>query len=85
MSKKSKIIAVFMAACLVITLGVFGILAVKSLDMKIGGNISFFAEGISFTVGEGKFYEDDATTLYTGISSQTGKMQGFSKIGRAHV
>ena len=78
MSKKSKLIATIMAMCLVISLGVIGILAVRTLNMKIGGNITFNAEGIAFTVGEGKFYEDDATTIYTGISSQTGKMQGFS-------
>ena len=78
MSKKTKLIATLMAMCLVISLGVIGILAVKTLNMKIGGNITFNAEGIAFTVGEGKFYEDDATTIYTGISSQTGKMQGFS-------
>ena len=78
MSKKTKLIATLMAMCLVISLGVIGILAVRTLNMKIGGNITFNAEGIAFTVGEGKFYEDDATTIYTGISSQTGKMQGFS-------
>ena len=78
MSKKTKVIATLMAMCLVISLGVIGILAVRTLNMKIGGNITFNAEGVAFTVGEGKFYEDDATTIYTGISSQTGKMQGFS-------
>ena len=78
MNQKTKLIATLMSMCLVLALGVIGILAVRTLNMKIGGNITFNAEGIAFTVGEGKFYEDDATTLYTGISSQTGKMQGFS-------
>ena len=78
MKTKTKLIATLMAMCLVISLGVIGILAVTSLNMTIGGNINFFADGVSFTVGEGKFYEENGTTLYTGITSQTGVMQGFS-------
>ena len=46
MKAKTKLIATLMAMCLVITLGVFGILAVKTLNMSVGGNITFSAEGI---------------------------------------
>ena len=78
MKAKTKLITSLIAMCLVLTIAVIGILAVTSLNMKIGGNISFSAEGVSFKVSEGKFYEDDGTTLYTGITSQTNIMQEFS-------
>ena len=61
MKAKTKLIATLMAMCLVITLGVFGILAVKTLNMSVGGNITFNAEGVSFTIGDGKFYKTDKT------------------------
>ena len=78
MKTKTKLVAYLMSVCLVLCFAVIGILAVTSLNMKIGGDINFFAEGVSFTVGEGKFYEENGTTLYTGITSQTGILQGFS-------
>ena len=78
MKTKTKLVAYLMSVCLVLSFAVIGILAVTSLNMKIGGDINFFAEGVSFSVGEGKFYEENGTTLYTGITSQTGILQGFS-------
>ena len=78
MKAKTKLIATLMAMCLVITLGVFGILAVKTLNMSVGGNINFVADGVSFTIGQGKFYQSNKTTEYAGITSQSGKMQGFA-------
>ena len=78
MKHKTKLIATLMAMCLVITLGVFGILAVKTLNMSVGGNINFVADGVSFTIGQGKFYQTDGLTEYNGITSQSGKMQGFA-------
>ena len=78
MKAKTKLIATLMAMCLVITLGVFGILAVKTLNMSVGGNITFNADGVSFTIGQGKFYQSNKTTEYAGITTQTGKMQGFA-------
>ena len=78
MKARTKLIATLMAMCLVITLGVFGILAVKTLNMSVGGNITFNADGVSFTIGQGKFYQSNKTTEYAGITSQSGKMQGFA-------
>ena len=74
MKRKTKFMAIVMAMCFVITLGVFGILAVKTLNMSVGGNIVFNAEGIAFTVGNGEFYKSDKTTAYAGIVTQTNKM-----------
>lgn len=78
MKAKTKLISTIVAMCLVITLGVFGILAVKTLNMTVGGNISFSAEGVSFSIGQGKFYQSDEITEYVDITTQSGKMQGFS-------
>ena len=77
MKAKTKLIATLMAMCLVITLGVFGILAVKTLNMSVGGNITFTADGISFEVSKGEF-KTTSGSEYTGITSQTGKLQGFA-------
>ena len=77
MNNKTKIILTIMSMCLVITLGVLGIFAVKTLGMNVGGNITFNADGIAFEVSNGIFKKTDGTA-YTGITTQTGKMQGFS-------
>ena len=77
MKAKTKLIATLMAMCLVITLGVFGILAVKTLNMSVGGNITFTADGISFEVSKGEF-KTTSGSEYTGITSQTGKLQAFA-------
>ena len=78
MKRKTKLFMTFSALCLVVALGVFGIFAVKTLNMSVGGNITFTADGISFTVGNGKFYQAETSTEYTNITSQTGKLQGFA-------
>ena len=78
MKYKAKLIATLMTMCLVFSFAVIGILAVKTLNMSVGGNISFSADGVSFTVGNGVFYESNKTTEYTGITSQSGKLQGFA-------
>ena len=78
MKYKAKLVATLMTMCLVLSFAVIGILAVKTLNMSVGGNISFTADGVSFTVGNGVFYESNKTTEYTGITSQSGKLQGFA-------
>ena len=78
MKQKTKKIAIIIAFCLVVSFGIFGIFALQSLNMTIGGNLDFEADGISFTVNSAAFYESNGTTPYTGITDQTGKMQGFS-------
>ena len=78
MKPKTKIIATMMALCLTVALGVIGIFAVKTLNMTVGGNITFSADGVSFTIGNGTFYQSNETTEYTGITTQSGKMQGFA-------
>ena len=77
MKAKTKLIATLMAMCLVITLGVFGILAVKTLNMSVGGNITFTADGISFEVSKGEF-KTTSGAEYTGITTHTGKLQAFA-------
>ena len=78
MKKRTKLGLIAMSLCLVVALGVIGIFAVKTLNMTVGGNITFTADGISFTVGQGKFYKTDKTTEYANITKQSGKMQGFA-------
>ena len=53
MKQKTKLVVTVMAMCLVLTLGVFGILAVKTLNMSVGGNITFNASGINATISQG--------------------------------
>ena len=77
MKAKTKLIATLMAMCLVITLGVFGILAVKTLNMSVGGNITFSAEGVSLIVSPGEFKTTDNKD-YSSILTQEGKLQGFT-------
>ena len=77
MKNKTKLIATLMAICLVVTLGVFGILAVKTLNMSVCGNITFSAEGIAFEVSKGEF-KTTSGSEYTGITTQTGKLQAFA-------
>ena len=76
MKHKTKFFATIIAMCLVITLGVWGILAVKTLNMNVGGNITFSAEGLSFEVFAGEFKTTSGDS-YANITTQNGKMQGF--------
>ena len=76
MKRKTKLIATLMALCLTVTLGVIGIFAVKTLNMTVGGNITFTADGLAVTVSQGAFKTTSGAT-YTGITNQTGKLQGF--------
>ena len=77
MKAKAKLISTIVAMCLVITLGVFGILAVKTLNMSVGGNITFSADGLSLEVSQGVFKTDDDAE-YTNITTQSGKLQAFA-------
>ena len=62
--------------CLVVTLGVIGIFAVKTLNMSVGGNITFSADGLDLEVFAGEF-KTDSGEKYSNITSQTDKLQGF--------
>ena len=53
MKKRTKISLVAMSLCLVIALGVLGIFAVKTLNMSVGGNITFMADGILASISKG--------------------------------
>ena len=78
MKLKTKLIVSIVSMCLVISVALVGIFAASAVNMKISGDIIFNAQGISFSVGEGNFYESDGTTPYTGITTQTNKMLEFS-------
>lgn len=70
-SNKFKLISSIVAFCLILTLGVFGILAVKQFNHNVGGKIRFNATGVNVTVSQG---------VPTGIqnNSLTDTMQEFS-------
>ena len=72
MSYKSKLIATVVAVCLVVTFGVFGILAVKTLNMSVGGNVSFDSYGINALISDGVL--EGATLLNADKDS---KLKGF--------
>ena len=76
MKAKTKLISTIFAMCLVITLGVVGIFAVKTLNMSVGGNITFSADGLDLEVSEGVFKTTSGGD-YSNITSQTEKLQGF--------
>ena len=78
MKLKTKLIVSIVSMCLVISVALIGIFAASAVNMKISGDIIFNAQGISFSVGEGNFYESDGTTPYTGITTQTNKLLEFS-------
>ena len=77
MKKRTKFVMVAMALCLTVALGVLGIFAVKTLNMTVGGNITFSADGISFTITDGTF-KTLSNAEYTGINSDTTKLKGFA-------
>ena len=77
MKKKTKFIMVAMALCLTVALGVLGIFAVKTLNMTVGGNITFSADGISFTITDGTF-KTTSNAVYTGINNDNTKLKGFA-------
>ena len=76
MKAKTKLVATIMAMCLVVTLGVIGIFAVKTLNMNVGGNITFSADGLSLEVFDGEFKTTSGAD-YSNITTQEGKLQGF--------
>ena len=73
MKQKTRLLMTIISMCLVITLGVIGILAVKKLDLNIGGNVSFTAEGVDITIENGAFT----------VKGGTGEMSGT--VGSADV
>ena len=76
MRRTTKFIATIIAMCLVVTLGVIGIFAVKTLNMNVGGNITFSADGLSLEVFDGEFKTTSGAD-YSNITTQEGKLQGF--------
>ena len=77
MKLKAKLIATIMTMCLVVTLGVIGIFAVKTLNMNVGGNITFSADGLSLEVSAGEFKTEGGAT-YSNITTQSNKFQEFA-------
>ena len=77
MKARTKLISTIVAMCLVITLGVFGILAVKTLNMSVGGNITFSADGLALEVSQGQFKTTENAS-YSNITTQNGKLQAFA-------
>ena len=61
MKAKTKFIATIMSLCLVVTLGVIGIFAVKTLNMSVGGNITFSADGLALEVSQGQYSKFNKT------------------------
>lgn len=61
MKLKTKLITTIISSCLVLCLGVIGIFAVKTLNMSVGGNISFTADGITATISQGYLYNSAGT------------------------
>ena len=53
MKKRTKLALIAMSLCLVVALGVIGIFAVKTLNMTVGGNITFTADGILASISKG--------------------------------
>ena len=77
MKTKTKLIATIIAMCLVVTLGVIGIFAVKTLNMTVGGNITFSADGLALEVSQGQFKTTENAS-YSNITTQNNKLQAFS-------
>ena len=77
MKRKKKLFMTFSALCLVVALGVFGIFAVKTLNMSVGGNITFSAEGLDFSISKGTF-ETTAGAEYPGVNTDNTKLQAFA-------
>ena len=77
MKRKTKLFMTFSALCLVVALGVFGIFAVKTLNMTVGGNITFSAEGLDFSISKGTF-ETTAGAEYPGVNTDNTKLQAFA-------
>ena len=76
MKSKTKIMLTIMSMCLVLSLAVLGIFAVTTLNMNVGGNISFAADGISVVVSNGSFKTENGAN-YENIMTDEDKLQGF--------
>ena len=77
MRRSTKFIATIIAMCLVVTLGVIGIFAVKTLNMTVGGNITFSADGLALEVSQGQFKTTENAS-YSNITTQNNKLQAFA-------
>lgn len=77
MKKQLKLFLTAISLCLVVALGVIGIFAVKTLNMSVGGNITFSAEGLNFSVSKGEF-KTESDAPYTNISTDTSILQAFA-------
>ena len=77
MKAKTKLFMTIVSMCLVLCLGIVGILAVKTLNMSVGGNITFSAEGLDFSISDGTF-ETTAGVEYPGVNTDNTKLKGFA-------
>ena len=76
MKKTTKIISLALSFCMVLALGIIGVLAVQNLNLEIGGNISFTAEGVKATITKGD--ENGENVVTGGTVVETGKMEVFA-------
>ena len=76
MKAKTKLMLTIMSMCLILSLAVLGIFAVATLNMSVGGNISFSADGISVVVSNGSFKTENGAN-YENIMTDKNKLQGF--------
>lgn len=76
MKAKTKLMLTIMSMCLILSFAVLGIFAVTTLNMSVGGNISFSADGISVVVSDGVFKTQSGAT-YENIMTDKNKLQGF--------
>ena len=76
MKHKTKLITTIISMCLVLCFAAIGVLAVKTLNMSVGGNISFSADGVEFQVSDGGF-KTTAGATYENINSDDTKLKGF--------
>ena len=70
MKSKFKIFGIALAMCLVVIMLTVGVYSLRNVDMTIGGNITYTADGIVATVSQG--------VLGGSSSDVSGKMQSFS-------
>ena len=73
MKKTTKIISIALSLCFVLILGIVGVLAVPNINLEIGGNISFSAEGVKATILQGRMTKgtlSDGSTQSSSIMKQ---------------
>ena len=90
MKKHTKLIVLISSFCLILAIGLFGVLAVTSLNFSMGGRVFFTAEGVNAKIYDAQFSGmtvSDATAFktFTVSTDSENPSEGYATWGKSGI